>query len=259
MKSRYICSAILALFSSAVLALPVSSFTFNANAEFLNPVWDGPAGGLAGDGNSMSWGQPSGNGGQSQLIIHNEAAGAVVNVGGPPFDLFRITHVNQPIISGSGSLDSAQIKITVDMIAPGVFQKVELFDINFKETANGDGSAAGCVANTGGPIASANCPDILVITGNIDDKYFNFLGVDYVVSFYDNFANFDLDGLYGAGTCAAAGAAPNCFGWISDENAANSGPLSLSIAAFENRIPEPSPLALLGASLFGIGWMRRKQ
>jgi hypothetical protein len=206
---------------------------------------------------AISWGDspnapPTPGSGRSGLEIDNSAGiGSVFTNGAPgPTDVF--IHHNNVVSSANATLLTATIDATLTLTPlapPGspVGPAVNTFAIHFAETPN----SAPCAVSSPTP-----CNDIFVM----DQSALNFPVVvpgdaTYFVSF---FADPALAALPSAG-CTAAGVSSPCFGFTTVEGQDNRVLFDLVITSERLSVPEPSCLALLGASFAGLGWFRRRR
>ncbi|OAN18217.1 hypothetical protein A3K86_04790 [Photobacterium jeanii] len=198
----------------------------------------------------LRWGSAATSSGQSGYNFVTESA-FMTNfdpmVGSSPdFDLGTFTHLNNPIFSSGSALLTTKLKIstTVQVDTLPVENVEFIFDFTHEETPN---SANPCAYGTGvtGDVGSINefgCADRVTVTTNEFTDVFSIDNVDYTV----NIKGFTVGGNF-----------VNAF--LTKEKADNDATIIANISAFvnPNEVPEPTPFAILGAGLLGLGAVRR--
>ncbi len=117
------------------------------------------------------------------------------------------------------------------------------FNILFEETPN----AGPCAPGTGDP----DCADIFVLTNpGALSTVIEVMDVAYLIEVVPS-GLIDLSDE----ACAAADAAPDCQGFLTEEGQTNIVTTAFTI----KKIPEPGTLALLGLGLLGLGIARRRK
>jgi hypothetical protein len=126
--------------------------------------------------------------------------------------------------------------------------------VNFQETEN---FPAGGICAGGGPVPLTGCPDIFVLSGNLNAFQFSpGDGFTYFVSIVEltgNLIPLDPD------LCDEAGANSPCLGFVTAEQAETPAQFAFLITTKEIVIPEPGSLALLGAVVLALAAVRRRR
>lgn len=222
---------------------------------------------------SLRWGDPVGSSGRSGLDITNPGSPSLVDTNGSAVGNMLITHINRPIWSGSGSLESVILgsTLTLTPYAPGGYPGLPSatinFNINFLETPNAanpcaDGGANGVGVNANG------CSDIFVV----DKSALNFAfwyDLDgnpsggpyqnqlYYISFFE--LSTGLNPLPTAACESVLGTGnTSCMGFRTPEDAETTVQFAALITTEPVHIPEPGSLAILGLGLASLYAARRR-
>jgi PEP-CTERM motif len=227
--------------------------TFTLGSAPINPQF--------GDATTLAWGVPRTASGQSRLRLSDVSGKttgvAVTDDGFVPLE--SIIHDNFVITGASLSTTTLTASLLLSSATPIVGTEFPISpisstsNIRFKETNN---AGVGGVCADG---AARPCPDIFVLDPTGSSPLTNvFLGT---IDGFKYFLDVDLTGLQAVGpeSCAAAGLAPPCLGFITQEN--QSSTLRVDFRIRTAAIPEPGILALLGLGLSGIGFgqLRRRK
>jgi hypothetical protein len=205
--------------------------------------------------------------GPSSLVISNSPVSAPPSAPLPPDGTLAFTqiftHNNNPINNPAVALDLVTVRTTLQLSwavppnpGPGAIGPVSAdFTVNFLETINQPASGM-CVDGT--PAPAAGCPDIFVLTGNLNAfDFFDAEGNHYFVSIVPT-PPVALQTLNPA-FCTAAGAAPVCQGFVTPEGQATEQQFAFLITLQPLVIPEPGSLALVGMVLLALAVVRRRR
>ena len=246
----------------------VDTWNVNVNAAFdtTSVVWEpGPSG--TSSPSQLSWGV--GTSGPSSLTISNSPASPNANTNGAPVAKIAVTHGNNPISAGTGSLNQVNLLSTLTLtpvvpLAPGLAPATIAFTIHFDETPNGDNPCLGGGANGSG-VNINGCADVFVINQNsLNFPFFYDLdGIGplqnqmYFISFFEG--TNALNPLPN-GACTATGVTPPCIGFRTPEGGATTFDFAALITTDPvNFASEPGGLALLGLGFAGVGLTRRRK
>lgn len=186
------------------------------------------------------------------LVEGSERNGTVVTGSLIPQLTSEFRHINNPISADFATLATAtlQTQLTLTPNTPSgsaLPSLTKTFDINFSETPNN----GNCVVE-----ATTNCDDIFVISLGSLDQAFSYDGFNYFLSIVKMLG--PLDPL-APSTCATAGAASPCLGFVTAEEADNLVEFGLIITQVPVQIPEPGVLSLMGLGLLGLVMARRRK
>lgn len=226
---------------------------------------------LSGDSKTLSWGTPAVvGGGVSSLVITDPAAGVVSTQisgdspqPGSTAAGVTLTHNNNPIFAPS--LSSAVLSVSLNLTATTPLDAVAVgggpgplpalvYNILFIETTN----STPCVA----PSPAGNpCNDIFVQATGFLDQVLPYNGNNYFINIFPTTGGV-LSTLSSA-ECAAAGVlgGGTCQGFTTVEGASTSLAFGFTISTerFNQEVPEPGILALLGIGLAAGAFSRRRR
>ncbi len=263
--------------SAPTYAAPVALWNYDISFAFTDAAFSAGSGTTTTLPFELSWGSTGGSfivpgGDRSALTIGTDAGanrtgGGVVSGTVTTNDLSpagiglsnTITHWNNAISADFATLTGGQITSTLALETSGgdpIGGLPDLaFDFLFIETPNNPPGGADCADNTPEP-----CADIFVLISSTSFNVpFMHDGIEYLISIFP-FAEGGMLGsiaTLGAEQCAAAGAAPNCVGIVTDEDQATSIQFAFAITTEPLLVPEPGMLGLLALGLFGMGVVRR--
>lgn len=248
----------------------VTSWNYNVSSLFTAATYSGGTGTTTTPpATTLSWGTPDNpaNAQSSLSIGSNPAAGAVdtyLGVTPPqssPYLAFStsLTHTNNVIAGGSSSLLSAILTNTVTLTPlvpnqPALPIQIVPFNIAFTETPNSTPCAAASPA--GNP-----CNDIFVLTGGLLNFAFNYNDGTGLQTYFVNI--FPTTGgvlsTLSNSACAAANQPNGCIGFTTVEGQATTLAFGFTISTQPLQVPEPGMLALFGAGLMSLVFLRRRR
>jgi len=257
-------------------AAPVTSWNYEISFRFTDASFTPGVGDPIHQQFELSWGESGGdfgvpNGTRSALTIgtgpDNHTGGGTVSgtvvtnaLSVPGIGLSNtITHWNNEISNLYATLRSGQITSSLTLETSEGVPVVGLpdltFDFLFVETLNDPPGNPGCADNTPEP-----CADIFVLVSATSFNVpFTHEGIEYLISIFPYTAGGLLGSIatLGPEQCAAAGAAPNCVGIVTDEDAVTTIQFAFAITTQPLLVPEPDMLGLLALGLFGVAGVRR--
>lgn len=260
-------------------AAPISIWNYDISFAFTDAAFSAGSGAPFESPAEVSWGSTGGSfvepgGTRSALTIGidadaNRTGGGIVSGTVTTNDLSlagiglsnTITHWNNVISADFAALTSGEITSTLTLAPSGgdpIAGLPELaFSFLFIETLNDPAGGAACAGGTPEP-----CADIFVLASSASFNVpFMHEGIQYLISIFP----FDEGGMLGsiatlgAEQCAAAGAAANCVGIVTDEDEATSIQFAFAITTQPVLLPEPGMLGLLALGLFGMTVARRSR
>ncbi|HRD34679.1 MAG TPA: THxN family PEP-CTERM protein [Rhodocyclaceae bacterium] len=255
-----IAAAVTSLACAGVQAAPVTSWGYQVETKWINPITFTAGGGTQTITDSViSWGGSGalivGGGNRSGVLIENASqSGSITTDDMTPQLTNTFSHINNPLSTSHATLRRATIESTLtltpaDPVGAAFPPDTLKFSINFSETPNRNGE---CV-----DAAQSVCDDIFVISFDALDNEFVYDGYKYYVSIVQK------DGALvplGNDACAQAGVANGCLGFLTKEREKTS--IDFGILITSNPllvVSEPGALALAGLGLFGLGLIRRRK
>lgn len=226
---------------SALLATGASAASLTINS--VSGVWTNlvPNSGISGGGtDTIAWGTPATNAGQSSYEFDGAAPPPFVANESVSFGLGTFTHNNNPITGTT--LSGADLAVTVNVAGYGDI--LSTYSFTHVETPNGGSSCPDGGANGSGVNANG-CADLVTATINLGaTDTFQIGGVDYVF----NVAGFSVGG------------SPFDLFWTT-EQASNSAELLGSFVTKDSVSPVPLPAAgwMLIAGMGGLFATRRRK
>jgi hypothetical protein len=246
-------------------AAPVTIWDYSVTTQWTGSTFTGGTLNATQTPTERSWGadlngDAAGNGTlavgveRSGILVEGEVrSGTVVTGSLTPQLTSEFRHINNPISADFATLATATLQTQL-VLTPNTPSGSSLpsltktFDINFSETPNQAGT---CVVEAG-----SVCDDVFVISLGSLNQSFSYDGFDYFLSIVKMLG--PLDPLAPT-TCATAGAASPCLGFVTLEGADNLVEFGLIITQVPVDIPEPGVLSLMGLGLLGLVMARRRK